>query len=79
MDLCEKQRTKVFKFLPNLGVPMALPCVNRAHGTRNFHFQASSQHDSMRHRKIRIGQKIIQLRIHLTGNFEFSESSKLSL
>ena len=41
----------------------------------------SYKHDSMCHRKVCIGQKNdnSEPRIHPTGNFKFSESSKLSL
>ena len=43
MDLYKKQRRKVFKLLPNLGVPMTLLCVNRAHLTQNSEFSIPSR------------------------------------
>ena len=40
MDSYKKERRNVFKLLPNLGVSLTLLCVNRAHLTWNFYFQA---------------------------------------
>ena len=50
MDSCKKAES-------NLGVPMTLLCVNRAHGTWNLHFQASPKHDSMCDKNMYEGKK----------------------